>query len=1241
MNSKKVAIYTSYDGFRIKSGKRRSEYTSNQALVFRKIKNQIGFSIVTALLISVMHIVMCEIGNCNQTSTVENLTEKQAETIKYINKILENHETYLIRQGSELGILRGKLNKLEASRKALPADKTGGAALDFNSELNGIIKERVNTLKETIKVRVEIVKEANTYKRVLKILSSLAERKNRLQDESARQPASQFESILKEVALAKTRLEVIRTAVKEMEISLAASETTLDSAKLKSEDEKKRLGKKLESLVAQTAQTEDEVKQIENNRQLLKNKIKLIDEKTEFLRNQNTLARLRLQTAQIQENNIQSEIDINTQIAAILSQRFKEEEATSKRAKEERARIAEEERNKRTEEEKVKIEREKELALKKADAALQKQIEEISPEKKRVLEVEADVHKQEGIIATIKDELINEDTERYKDRTELKMVSDAIEKMLGGENTSSEIDEELQIIETHLKRASGKVETIQGFLVAVEKQRAIINESLENVRATLSSTTPGQKSSIEKEAEGFSDKVQAEKLVKFADLRLKLIEEQAELIQTKIERLNERLEINKILYEKLMRSKKEFSQIRAANVWARRENTISRDTFQSVLSDIRSLKNKSVGFFNVSIQNVKKIRLFLSDTGNMREVVKKLSIITAVILLSYFMRSYLKRWAREKKEKFITITPQTFFTFKLVPGLLQIMLDTLTVSLLFVISLSISITVPSRAPLLLSAMYGFAIFSVYKLLKGFVEESFSPYGGKRWAKIPYFSAKLLFRDLNILLIFSAVSLTLLSVLSAHQYAKKDVMELIWFVYRIVSLFLIILIAAKQRSYLLRLLPYPGSALGKIINKIINLIYPLLIGFVISLFALRSLGFVLLTYALIWTLIKTISVVIIFYIAHVYLLKLLLHSQKNRLKECRLLEIKEMETEERGINVRFRVYQKILHYGTVTLSVVMVLGILNDTFKDVVSSPAAPVMFLEVYESVLYVLVSIKNSLTYKFGLAEGRYTTPFKMLFGILVLAFAFVLARYLKGVLQTRFYDKSTLELGVQQSISAGVKYSIIGIAAIIGLNVAGIPLQSLTIFAGAFGIGVGFGMQNIINNLVSGIIILFERPIKIGDVINIQGDIGGTVENISIRSTTIKTFDRTTAVVPNSKFLEGSVINWVHGGDMLLRAKIIVGVAYGSNTELVHECLLKVSHSHPDVEKDPEPVVRFAEFGDSSLNFQLYVWAHISKRWMVISDLHFAIDKIFRENGIEIAFPQRDLHIRSAIPMKTEFTR
>ena len=909
----------------------------------------------------------------------------------------------------------------------------------------------------------------------------------------------------------------------------------------------------------------------------------------------------------------------------------KEKEAEKARVEEERRRVAEEE--------KARAELEKKEALKREKVAVQKQLEETSPEKRSVLEVEADVHKQKSFVAERKDELITEDANSYKDRAEFKRIQKNIEKFLGGENTPGEIIEELDVIKAESKEIQDKIKAIHDLLSTTEKQKAIVIESLKNARADFLSTVPGEKSKIEKEAEEFSDREQGEQLIKLANLRVKHIEEQNYLIETKAERLNERLESSKALLEKLADVEKELSQMRAANVWARRESKISTNTVIEGLTDIKILKDKPFDFYKASVQNLKKLSVYLSDSKNISVFIVKLFIIIAVISLTFFVRRFLNKWANREIARFAAISPQTFYTFELIPGLLRIMRNTLTMFFLFVIALTISLTIPTKAPVILSAIYGFAIISIYKFLRATVIESLSPYtGARRWIPITYSSARHIFRGLNTILLFSAITITTIFVLNTYGY-KKDVIELLWFIYRIVTIFLAIWIAASQRSVLLKMLPYSEGALGKFVNKVINILYPLLIAFVILLFAIRSLGYALLTYTFVATLVKSVIASIIAYAIYRFLLSRLLFSQERKLELRRQLDDEEFESEKRSLNLRVKVYKGLLDYGILIVTVIIIFGMWNDTFKGVASSPAAPELFRNVYEKILYVFVSIKNGLTYKFVLAEGRYTTPFKLLIGILVLVAAFVCTRYLKNLLRTTVYEKAQLEQGARRTISSGITYFVIGVAAIIGLNIAGIPLRSLTIFAGAFGIGLGFGMQNIINNFVSGIIIFFEKPIKVGDIVTLDKEIAGKVEKISIRSTVVKTFDRKTVVVPNSKFLESNVVNWVHGGDMLLRSKVVVGVAYGSDTELVKDCLLKVMDSHPDVEKEPAPVVRFAEFGNSSLNFELYFWAHIFKRWITISDLNFAIDKIFRENNIEIPFPQRDLHIRSEKPLDARF--
>ena len=909
----------------------------------------------------------------------------------------------------------------------------------------------------------------------------------------------------------------------------------------------------------------------------------------------------------------------------------KEKEAEEARVEEERRRVAEEE--------KARAELEKKEALKREEIAVQKQLEETSPERRRVLEVEADVHKQKSLVAERKDELITEDANSYKDRVEFKRIQKDIEGLLDGENTPDEITAELDVIKDESKEIRDKVKAIHDLLSTTEKQKAIVVESLKNVRADFVPTVPGEKSKIEKEAEEFSDREQGEQLIKLAHIRVKHIEEQNYIIEAKAERLNERLESSKALLEELTDAEKELSQIRAANVWARRESKISTNTVIEGLTDIKVLKDKPFDFYKASVQNLKKLSVYLSDSKNISVFIVKIFIIIAVISLTFFVRRFLNKWANREIARFAAISPQTFYTFELIPGLLRIMRNTLTMFFLFVIALTISLTIPTKAPVILSAIYGFAIISIYKFLRATVIESLSPYtGARRWIPITYSSARHIFRGLNTILLFSAITITIIFVLNAYGY-KKDVIELLWFVYRIVTIFLAIWIAASQRSVLLKMLPYSEGALGKFVNKVINILYPLLIAFVILLFAIRSLGYALLTYTFVATLVKSVIASIIAYAIYRFLLSRLLSSQGRKLELRRQLDDEEFESEKRSLNLRFKVYKGLLDYGVLIVTVIIIFGMWNDTFKGVASSPAAPELFRNVYEKILYVFVSIKNGLTYKFVLAEGRYTTPFKLLISILVLVAAFIFTRYLKNLLRTKVYEKAQLEQGARRAISSGITYFVIGVAAIIGLNIAGIPLRSLTIFAGAFGIGLGFGMQNIINNFVSGIIIFFEKPIKVGDIVTLDKEIAGKVEKISIRSTVVKTFDRKTVVVPNSKFLESNVVNWVHGGDMLLRSKVVVGVAYGSDTELVKDCLLKVMDSHPDVEKEPAPVVRFAEFGNSSLNFELYFWAHIFKRWMAISDLNFAIDRIFRENKIEIPFPQRDLHIRSEKPIDARF--
>lgn len=258
---------------------------------------------------------------------------------------------------------------------------------------------------------------------------------------------------------------------------------------------------------------------------------------------------------------------------------------------------------------------------------------------------------------------------------------------------------------------------------------------------------------------------------------------------------------------------------------------------------------------------------------------------------------------------------------------------------------------------------------------------------------------------------------------------------------------------------------------------------------------------------------------------------------------------------------------------------------------------------------------------------------PARILQAIVVLAVLLAVNSWFRKRVEKSWLTKTRMERGARESMGAIVNYLGITVALLIALSIAGMQFTNLALIAGALSVGIGFGLQNVVNNFVSGLILLFERPIRTGDWI-VVGDVEGYVKQISIRSTRIETFDRADVIVPNSDLISGRVTNWMLRSTYG-RAKIPVGVAYGSDTAKVKDLLLQVANEHPDVLTSgvvaPEPRVLFRQFGDSSLDFELRCYVRdIDRRLSVISDLNFAIDTAFRENGVEIPFPQRDLHVR-----------
>ncbi|HTL66909.1 MAG TPA: mechanosensitive ion channel domain-containing protein [Lacunisphaera sp.] len=239
-----------------------------------------------------------------------------------------------------------------------------------------------------------------------------------------------------------------------------------------------------------------------------------------------------------------------------------------------------------------------------------------------------------------------------------------------------------------------------------------------------------------------------------------------------------------------------------------------------------------------------------------------------------------------------------------------------------------------------------------------------------------------------------------------------------------------------------------------------------------------------------------------------------------------------------------------------------------------------------------------------------------------------------LRRLIVQRLLARTRLDPGVRFAVTRIIGYTFMTLGVYVALLVNGVNLSSLAVIAGALGVGLGFGLQNIVENFVSGLIILAERPIAIGDRIEVAG-VAGRVQHIALRSTTVVTNDNISIIVPNSDLVTQSITNWSHG-DPKVRLRIPIGVAYGSDPEQVRRVLLGVAAAHPDVLKVPEAAVFFDAFGDSSLNFELAVWttdrAFAPRRFR--SEINFAIEKALREHGIEIPFPQRVVHLRPAPP-------
>ena len=283
--------------------------------------------------------------------------------------------------------------------------------------------------------------------------------------------------------------------------------------------------------------------------------------------------------------------------------------------------------------------------------------------------------------------------------------------------------------------------------------------------------------------------------------------------------------------------------------------------------------------------------------------------------------------------------------------------------------------------------------------------------------------------------------------------------------------------------------------------------------------------------------------------------------------------------------------------------------------------------------------SVEETFTYIWDLLQVQLftiqNTPVTFLklviFVMLIIGFSF-LASFVKRMLNNRVLPKFVKDSGLRYTLSRMSQYVVVVIGVFISFQFLGINMTGLAVIFGFLSVGIGFGLQNITSNFISGLIVLFERPISVGDRVSVN-NIEGDIQEINIRSTKVKTLDNISIIVPNSEFVSKDVINFSHG-DPTYRLSVDVGVSYSSDLDKVLKALNEVAEESDDVMENPSHDVQLRNFGDSSWDMKLFVWIpDVKKRYNVLNNLNQAIVRKFAEYEIEIPFPQRDLHVRSGL--------
>ena len=455
----------------------------------------------------------------------------------------------------------------------------------------------------------------------------------------------------------------------------------------------------------------------------------------------------------------------------------------------------------------------------------------------------------------------------------------------------------------------------------------------------------------------------------------------------------------------------------------------------------------------------------------------------------------------------------------------------------------------------------------------------------------------LFRPSHLVVLYSIFAVGLYWAAVAFRL-RQDVLALMQFVISLSIIVILFLLLLKKQTLLSMLPDLPHTSYQKFLHFFGKYYFPLI--------------FLSLLLALLWGLgYRTLGRVLLVKIwasAAVYVaLMVVYHLLINALNRWYAGTNKEDE----AAALVFRSVKSLLVYATVMATVLVVLNLLGllGLLKQVMSFPV--------------------------FELGHTGVTLWIMVEAALILLAFVFS-SRLMQAYLDYRIYPAVGVEPGLGYAINTFLKYLMLAVGFLIALNVVGLDLRFLFVFAGAVGIGIGMGLQSMAANVISGFILIFGGKLRKGDWIEVA-DTMGMVTDIHLGATNVRTRDDIEYLIPNSQFISGTLVNYSLGSP-LVRLAVPVGVSYAADPKLVNQILLDAAVKETQVSKEKAPSVRFVEFGDSSLNFELLIWINIrtTPRRKVRSDLYFGIFEALAEAGIEIPFPQRDLHIRSTVSEK-----